>query len=962
MELKQITPHQSQYFAWMLTKHASGDSVDTLASTLVNSQVDLNPHQVDAALFACKNPLSRGVLLADEVGLGKTIEAGLVISQRWAERKRRILIITPANLRKQWHQELQDKFGLQGLILETKSFNALQKQGGNPFDHVGGPVICSYEFTKSKAANIKALPWDLVVLDEAHRLRNVYKKGNVIARNIKDALAGVFSKVLLTATPLQNSLLELYGLVSIIDDRVFGDLDSFRSQFGGGGDQAITELRKRIDPVCKRTLRRQVQPYVAYTARRALVQEFTPTADEQRLSSLVGEYLRRPALQALPDGQRQLISMVLWKLLASSPQAIAGALGKMADRLQGIVEHAPVVETLPEALDDDYEALPLTEEQQDAESDTNLEDSGETAPNAVTAEQRQAISDEVNELRSFQRLAGSLRENSKGAALLQALDRAFAELERLGANRKALIFTESKRTQAYLLSLLADTPYGDGIVLFNGDNSGPQAQQIYRDWLKRHAGSDRITGSKTADTRAALVEHFRDHGTVMIATEAGGEGINLQFCSLVINYDLPWNPQRIEQRIGRCHRYGQKHDVVVVNFVDRSNEADARVYQLLAQKFELFEGVFGASDEVLGAIGSGVDFERRIADIYRDCREPEQIRASFDQLQRDLFEEIDQRMLQTRQLLLENFDEEVQDKLRIRAEDSRDALGRYERMLMDLTRAELSEHAHFDDSGFVLHSLPNATLASVPLGRYELPRRTDEAHIYRPGHPLAMWAMERGKARALPVAHLHFDYDAYGNKVSTLEPHRGLGGWLAVHLLTVKALGAEEQHLIVAAVTHGGTALEAEDPEKLLRLPAHAQTSTDAQAPPELAQDLVARREALVRDINHRNLGFFKQEVDKLEAWADDLKLRLEAEIKQIDIEIKEAVKAAAVAATLPETLEHQERRAKLQKKRTQLIGELYTRQDEIANQRDELIGAIRGQLQQDVMDVPLFTVQWSLT
>jgi len=294
-----VNPYQAKYYAWMLTRHGAGDSVETLASTLVNSQVDLNPHQVDAALFACNNPLSRGVLLADEVGLGKTIEAGLVISQRWAERKRRILIITPANLRKQWHQELQDKFGLQGLILETKSFNASHKQGGgNPFDYTDGPVICSYEFTKTKAASIKVLPWDLVVLDEAHRLRNVYKKGNVIARNIKDALAGVFSKVLLTATPLQNSLLELYGLISIIDDRVFGDLDSFRSQFGGGGDQAIAELRKRVAPVCKRTLRRQVQPYVAYTARRALVQEFTPTADEQRLSSLVGEYLRRPALQA----------------------------------------------------------------------------------------------------------------------------------------------------------------------------------------------------------------------------------------------------------------------------------------------------------------------------------------------------------------------------------------------------------------------------------------------------------------------------------------------------------------------------------------------------------------------------------------------------------------------------------------------------------------------------------------
>ena len=250
--LPQLTPHQAQYYAWLLTRQAQSGSMDSLAGTLVDSQVDLNPHQVDAALFACQNPLSKGVILADEVGLGKTIEAGLVILQRWAERKRHILIITPANLRKQWHQELQEKFGLQGIILEAKSYNALKKEGGNPFRQ-NVPIICSYQFAKAKAEDIKAIGWHLVVMDEAHRLRNVYKKGNVIGKTLQEALANVTSKVLLTATPLQNSLLELYGLVSMIDGRIFGDLDSFRSQFSAKAtEQALTSLRQRLNPVCKR--------------------------------------------------------------------------------------------------------------------------------------------------------------------------------------------------------------------------------------------------------------------------------------------------------------------------------------------------------------------------------------------------------------------------------------------------------------------------------------------------------------------------------------------------------------------------------------------------------------------------------------------------------------------------------------------------------------------------------------
>ena len=958
MSSNVLTAYQSQYYAWLLTRRAAGGTVESLASTLVDSQVDLNPHQVDAALFACRNPLSRGVLLADEVGLGKTIEAGLVISQRWAERRRRILIIVPANLRKQWHQELQDKFSLQGIILEAKNYKARKGlMHANPFLDDGGPVICSYQFAKTKAKDIGSVHWDLVVLDEAHRLRNVYKSSNVIAKTLKEALAHVQSKVLLTATPLQNSLLELYGLVSMIDDRVFGDLDSFRAQFTAQAkSQAFDSLRDRLATVCKRTLRKQVQPYVSYTARRAIVQEFTPSDEEQELSRLVADYLRRPNLKALPEGQRQLISLVLWKLLASSTHAIAGALETMAKRLQGVLDDPATSPDLADELDEDYESL----------DETADEWNGEDRDATSAPDERDAIADEIAELRHFKTLATSIRDNAKGKALLTALERAFAELKRLGALRKAIIFTESRRTQEYLLSLLAESEYagshGEGIVLFNGTNSDANAQAIYKDWLKRHDGTDRVTGSRTADTRAALVEHFKERGTVMIATEAGAEGINLQFCSLVINYDLPWNPQRIEQRIGRCHRYGQKFDVVVVNFVDRSNEADARVYELLDQKFQLFEGVFGASDEVLGSIGSGVDFERRIADIYQNCRDPEAIKASFEQLQRDLSGEINEAMVKTRQVLLENFDEEVQNKLRVRAEDSRTARNQYERMLLDLTRAELADFALFDDDGFVLQRLPTSSLNGVELGRYELPRRAGDGHIYRIGHPLATWVAAQAKRRELPCARLVFDYDAYGTQISTLKPYRGKTGWLALRLVSVEALGNQEQRLVVAAVTSDGHALAEDDPEKLLRLPARAQSAgLFSAADATLADDVEARKIALLREINQRNLGYFEQEVQKLDAWTDDLKLGLEQEIKAIDAEIKEVRRTAATSPTLEEKLAHQKRQRELEAKRTKLRRELFARQDEVESQRNDLITQLEVQLQQQVVERTLFTIEWEL-
>jgi adenine-specific DNA-methyltransferase len=181
-----LTDYHAKYFAYELTKRCSSDSIEKLAGALVDAQVDLNPHQVEAALFAFKSPLSKGALLADEVGLGKTIEAGLVISQKWAERKRRILIITPANLRKQWHQEMQEKFFLSCMILETRSYNEAIKRGNfRPLEAKDTIIICSYQFARAKAAEVNATQWDLVVIDEAHRLRNVYKPSNIIANTLK---------------------------------------------------------------------------------------------------------------------------------------------------------------------------------------------------------------------------------------------------------------------------------------------------------------------------------------------------------------------------------------------------------------------------------------------------------------------------------------------------------------------------------------------------------------------------------------------------------------------------------------------------------------------------------------------------------------------------------------------------------------------------------------------------------
>jgi hypothetical protein len=515
------------------------------------------------------------------------------------------------------------------------------------------------------------------------------------------------------------------------------------------------------------------------------------------------------------------------------------------------------------------------------------------------------------------------------------------------------------------LRVLADSPFAGSIVLFNGSNTDDRSKQIYAEWLERHEGTDRVMGSRTADLRSALVDYFREQGRIMIATEAGAEGINLQFCSLVVNYDLPWNPQRVEQRIGRCHRYGQEHDVVVVNFLNQNNAADQRVFQLLSEKFQLFEGVFGASDEVLGAIESGVDFEKRIAAIYQRRRKPDEIQAAFDQLQLDLGTQINESMTRTGRQLMENFDDEVREKLKVRDRDSKAYLNRFERQLMQLTRHELADHAQFiGDSSFRLNSCPfTDSTPDMPLGLYELPRRSGEAHLYRLSHPLAAALMSKAKGRDLPEAEMQFAYSEHAGKITLLEPPIGKAGWLTLLLFSVESLDQAEDHWIFSAATDDGTTVETEAAARLLTLPGRVvkQGPSGSEAPPVLASVIETQQRNIQRDISERNGRFFEAEADKLDGWSDDLKLGLEREIKDLDRQVKEARRVATTALTLEEKLEGQKQIRALEAQRNEKRRSLFDAQDTVDKQREKLIAKIEGKLQQRTESTRLFTIHWQL-
>lgn len=965
------TPYQSQYWAAQLSLSGPSSSLGNLSRSISNARVDLNPHQVDAALFAVRSPLAKGVVLADEVGLGKTIEAGLVLSQRWAERRRRILIIVPATLRTQWAQELSDKFDIPATVLESTSFNRLKKVGNvNPFEQDSCIVICSYHFAANKADSVALTPWDLVVIDEAHRLRNVYKKGNKMANTLRDTLEAN-SKVLLTATPLQNSLMELYGLVSFIDPHVFGDEHSFREQFLRSGDDDLRNerLRQRLAPVCHRTLRRQVLEYIKFTKRIPLTWEFFPTPDEQMLYEDVSDYLQRDVLLALPNAQRKLMTMVLRKLLASSSFAIANTLRTLITRLEAQADALEPAETSTDEVVADFESFAQLREEW---ADTAGSQHPEASSDDTVLTNRELLLAEISALKSYLSLADRIEQNAKGDALIEALATALSKAVELGSARKAVVFTESQRTQAYLFDLLEKSGYKDEVVILNGSNTDERSKDIYKAWRAAHSGQDIVSGSRPVDVKAAIIDEFRKRSTILVATEAAAEGVNLQFCSLVVNYDLPWNPQRIEQRIGRCHRYGQKHDVVVVNFLNRENAADERVHELLETKFHLFDGVFGSSDQVLGALESGVDIERRIAEIYQACRSKEEIAEAFEELQTDLDEQIQDRLEQTRQVVLDNFDEEVHDRLRVHRDEARSALDVRGRRLLALTKSELGYEAAFDDESASFHYQPKGE-ALAPAGHYSFDWRQAEeqgSHFYRTDHPMARAIVGRALSRQLADVELVFDYAAYGAPVAILAERLGQAGWVRVAKVTVDSIEKEE-HLLVVGMADSGLAVSSEIEEldaqwcdRLMNLPARIlnTVSVPEQIEVQLGALLQKQHAIKLEEIELRNSHYFEEEVDKLDRWAEDVKLTLEHELKEIDAEIRAARKDATTKVVLAEKVASQRLIKTLESKRKYKRRQLFDAQDEVDNKRSQIVDDIERRLGTSVRLETAMTIRWRLS
>lgn len=561
------TPFHAYYTAMKLNML---QDEDTYLPVFAEGKIDVYPYQVAAALFAVRNPYQKGVILCDEAGMGKSHEAMLIISQSWYEGKNNILVAIPnPDLLVQWAEMISEKYSIPFCIAsENNSF---------AYD---GIVLTTYDYLTQNIDTADKINWDIVVFEEANALSSVYQDENTFmgasgskqAKLLKEFSKNTF-KILLTGTPIEKNIMDLYGLIYFIDEELLPDPDTYMKRYLRKPEN-YAELAGKVSKYCFRTLRSQAKQYAKIPERLHITLEYEASEKEKELYNLLFAYIEKPDKIAFPQMEQYDLALMLLGLLSSSTAAIRMSLKNIIKRLD--------------------------------------------------------ISEEKQEFEKILAVAEYITEDTKSKLLLAALEKLFPLLKKLGANQKAVIFTESVETQKYLYGLLKDKYK---TLVYNG-----QSKVDY-----------------------TVIKQFKADGEILISTDNGAKGYNLEESAFVINYDLLYNTLKMEQRIDRVHRINQQNDCIVLSFINKENFADVRKLELVSKRHILSDGVFGVSDAVIG--GFCDDLDRAIKSL--NARTKAQVEKDYQTTLSQNEDENRQLVESAEDILFTTFTKELSDKIKI---------------------------------------------------------------------------------------------------------------------------------------------------------------------------------------------------------------------------------------------------------------------------------------------------------
>lgn len=571
----QQTPFHVYYTARNLANLAQKEK---LVPVFASSDIQVYPFQIAAASFAMRSPYQKGVILCDEAGMGKTHEAMLIVVQKWLEGIRNILISIPnADLLMQWIDTLDHCYTIPYVVLTGREDweQNISDENTNAFEQ-NAVILTTYDFLTEQKEAAKNIQWSLTVFEEANALSSVSNENSKQAKILKEIAEDSF-KILLTGTPIEKNIMDLYGLMYIIDETVLPDAETYMKRYLRKPEN-YPELAEIVSKYCFRTLRSQAKQYAKIPERVLVTLEYTPSAKERQLYDLLYTYVHKENKVAFPEMSSYDLALRLLGLQSSSTAAVL-------QTIKGIIKR---LERLPNA------------------------------------------EDELSELRKMESLAESIKTDEKAKLLLKWLAKIMPLLRKLGANKKAVIFTESVETQKVLYGLLKEKYQ---TMVYNGS------------------------------ANYSAIKAFKEHGEILLSTDNGARGFDLQESALVINYDLLYNTLKMEQRIDRCHRLNQKNDVLAVAFINKNNFADVRKLELVNKRFLVSDGVFGVSDPVIG--GFTDDMTAAVDMITKKARTKKEIDYAYKNILTEFEEENKQLVSQSEALLFTSFSEEVASKITI---------------------------------------------------------------------------------------------------------------------------------------------------------------------------------------------------------------------------------------------------------------------------------------------------------
>lgn len=590
------TPFHAYYTARLLENLPKEDA---LVPVFASADIKVYPFQVAAASFAMRSPYQKGVILCDEAGMGKTHEAMLVIVQKWLEGIGHILIAVPnADLLMQWIDTLDRCYTIPYVVLTSREDwdKNISEDSQNAFEQ-DAVILTTYAFLVDQQAAAKEINWELTVFEEASALSSVSNEDSKQAKILKEIAEDSF-KILLTGTPIEKNIMDLYGLMYFIDETVLPDAETYMKRYLRKPEN-YPELAQRVSKYCFRTLRVQAKQYAKIPERILITLEYTPSPKEKKLYDLLYAYVNKEHKIAFPELNSYDLALRLLGLQSSSTAAIL-------QTIKGIIKR---LERLPDA------------------------------------------EDELNELREMESLAESIETDEKAKLLLKWLTKIMPILRRLGANKKAVIFTESAETQKFLYNLLKEKYKTE---IYNG----------------------------SADYSA--IKAFKEHGEILLSTDNGARGFDLQESALVINYDLLYNTLKMEQRIDRCHRLDQQNDVLAVAFINKNNFADVRKLELVNKRFLVSDGVFGISDAVIGGFTDNLNVA--ISEFTEKARTKNQVQTDYLATLDAREEENRQLVSEAENILFTTFTRELANKIKITPKYAEERAKEYNAQLWELVK------------------------------------------------------------------------------------------------------------------------------------------------------------------------------------------------------------------------------------------------------------------------------------